>query len=333
MEGRHPRGRHDVSRRQVLLGTGALAAASLAGCLGSEDADGYAAIFPLLDWTRQVSGDSLTFKSPVGDGRSGHGWSPSGDVTTDVASTDLFIYLDSPEFSWAQSIAETLEADYDDIATVDLFESIESHLIPVSEDHGDEEGESEENGGEFFDPHVWLDPVLVEGMVERIGEELAALDPDDGDQYRSNADAYRERVHGVHERLEQLVTESDLDVAVFAGHNSFRYTERRYGFELETPTGVTPDAIQSPNDVAGLIDVIETHDIDTVLYDPLEAPDPGESLPQMVEVLFENSRVDAAEPLTPMGGTIDEWADQNWGWVEQMESINIESLTAALNRS
>lgn len=333
MEGRQPRGRHGVSRRQVLLGTTALAAASLAGCLGSEDADGYAAIFPLLDWTRQVSGDSLTFKSPVGDGRSGHGWSPSGDVTTDVASTDMFIYLDSPEFSWAQSIAETLEADYDDIVTVDLLEPIESHLIPVSDDHDDAEGDHEEDGGEFFDPHVWLDPVLVEEMVERIGEELAALDPDNGDRYRSNADAYRERVQDVHGRMEELMAESDLDVAVFAGHNSFRYTERRYGFELVTPTGVTPDAVQSPNDVADLIDVIEEQEIDTVLYDPFEAPDPGESLPQMVEVLFENSRVDTAEPLTPMGGTTDEWEDQDWGWIEQMESINIESLEAALNRS
>lgn len=338
MERSQPR-RHGVSRRQVLLGTGSLVAGSLAGCLGSEDADGYAAIFPLLDWTRQVSGDTLTFKSPVDDGRSGHGWSPSGDVTTDVASTDMFIYLDSPEFAWAQSIAETLAADYDDIVTVDLLEPIESHLLPVGADHDHGDGDHEEDAGddheadgsEFFDPHVWLDPVLVEEMVERIGAELAALDPDTGDQYRSYADAYRERVHAVHERLEGLAAESDLDVAVFAGHNSFRYTERRYGFELVTPTGVTPDAVQSPNDVAALIDVIEEHGIETVLYDPFEAPDPGESLPQMVEVLFENSRVDRAEPLTPMGGTTDEWDEKDWGWIEQMESINRASLETALN--
>lgn len=37
--------------------------------------------------------------------------------------------------------------------------------------------------------------------------------------------------------------------------------------------------------------------------------------------------------LSPVEGTIEEWAENDWGWVEQMEEVNIPSLEAALNPS
>ncbi len=50
----------------------------------------------------------------------------------------------------------------------------------------------------------------------------------------------------------------------------------------------------------------------------------------MVEVLLENTGAENYEPLTPAEGTTAEWTEQEWGWVEQMEAINIPSLRAAL---
>ena len=118
---------------------------------------------------------------------------------------------------------------------------------------------------------------------------------------------------------------------MFAGHDSFQYIERRYDFELRTPTGISPDAAESFEDIAGLVDVIEEHDIHTVLYDPFEAPDPETDVPQMVELLMENTDVTNAEMLTPAEGTTPTWADEEWGWVEQMLEINIPSLRTALD--
>lgn len=457
-----------LTRRAALrAGAGSAAAVGAAGCLGlgnptggSRDREGYTAFFTIQDWAEHVAGDHFEFTNPISVGQMGHGWSPDGNVARDIASTRAFLYLDTPEFSWAQDVARELDRDYEDIETYDLLSGLGPYLIgfdsgalpefdrgheyPLdsirlhefdiydlrSDDqlgywhtehwHGgvpdvpvdatvpigivlkDEDdrvvplGETEryavnarvadgepsivdidshgrqveftgvetgrtavvfeilENGEvvydtadepaafdvieagesgatEFHDPHVWTDPVLGQRMVGEIRDALVELDPDHAEAYEANADAYTERMEEVHHAFESLSDEAERDVAVFAGHDSFQYIERRYDFELRTPTGIAPDAAESFEDIAGLVDVIEEHDIHTVLYDPFGAPDPETDLPQMVELLMENSDVEHAEPLTPAEGTTPTWQDDGWGWVEQMLEINVPSLQKALD--
>ncbi|MES3517154.1 MAG: zinc ABC transporter substrate-binding protein [Natronomonas sp.] len=450
----------NVTRRSVLRATaGAAGGSVLAGCLGdaSEGNDGYGAFFTLWDWANEVGGDAFGFETPVSAGQMGHGWSPDGNITRDIASTEMFIYLDTPEFSWAQDVAAELQRDYENVAVVDCLDGLGPHLLsfdsqslpdpdrgreypidslrveefdifdlrseqqlgywhtdhwhggipdvpidghvpvgvvledddghvvplgenetyqvdarttddgivdveahgPVVEFHGRSLGQTgvvfqfrrgdeviyetdgdpatvsvledvEGSAGEFHDPHVWVDPVLGQQMVETIATELAAVDPDNAEVYEENAADYTDRMESVHEEFEELSREAELDVAVFAGHDSFRYLERRYGFDLHTPVGISPNAAESFEDISNTIEVVERHGIDTVLYDPFEAPDPDNDVPQMVEVLFENTDIDNAEPLSPAEGTTRTWQESGWGWVEQMEQINLPSLRIAL---
>jgi len=184
-----------------------------------------------------------------------------------------------------------------------------------------------------FDPHAWVDPVLAQDMVDTIAEELAAHDPDNAETYRENAAGYQEDLAAVDRAFERLVEDAELDVAIFASHDSFQYIEHRYGLDLVTPTGISPDEAATFGDISGLVETIEANGIDTVLYDPFEAARPGEDLPQLVEALLENSHADNARMLTPVEGVTEEWAEDGWGWVEQMEEVNLPSLQVALNPS
>ena len=455
------------TRRSVLkAGVGALTVGGLAGCLsepGGEagDQSGYAAFFALWDWAEHVGGDVFSFENPVTTGEMGHGWEPDGDLAADVATTDVFIYLDTPEFSWAQDIASQLETDYDDVAVIDgmdglggyllpidrevatdpddeydfdpddlevaefdvldgrtgevtaywhvdhwhesvpdvpvddsvpidaVFADPEGRVLPLGEDeqfqfdarladgapegvveidshgdhlelHGLEEGRTllvfelrhdgdvlwdtsdegmpvdvveeidEEAADEFIDPHVWVDPVLAQQVVTNIADGLAEVDPDNADLFEENAAAYTERLEEVDRQFAELLEDASRDFAIFAGHDSYQYVEHRYGFELYTPVGISPDAAESFEDVADMIELVEDHDVDTILYDPFEAPDPDESLPSMVELILEDSSATDAAPLSPAEGTTHEWDENGWGWVEQMEELNLPSLRKAL---
>ncbi|WP_323174429.1 metal ABC transporter substrate-binding protein [Natrialba sp. PRR66] len=457
----------DVTRRSVLKRTlGGAALGSLAGCLSdpTEDGEGgYAAFFALWDFANQVAGETMDFENPVDTGVMGHGWEPNGNLTSEIASSEVFVYLDTPEFSWAQDVVAGLERDYeDDIAVIDGLDGMDSYLIPFGGDseslpepdynhefdpadittnqypyydlrsneqlgywhidhwhgsvpdvpvddsvpvtavfsdnqervvplgpneafqfdmrladgasdgpleitsHGDSvelsgletgqteivfqlrhEGElvhetdvapmsvdvveeiDEEGGDEFHDPHVWVDPVLAGRVVDTITDGLAEIDPDNAELFAENAAAYKERLTAVDQQFQSLIENAERDIAVFVAHDSYRYVERQYGFELHTPVGVTPDAAESLEDISDMVDIVEEHNIDTILYDPFETP--GEdSLPTAAEMLIENSSATNAEPLTPVGGTTQEWAEQDWGWVEQMEEVNIPSLEKAL---
>jgi zinc transport system substrate-binding protein len=351
------------TRRDVLkVGAGAAVAGSIAGCLdllGVEtgtDADGYAAFFPLESFAEGVAGNEMIFENPVGTGRMGHGWSPPANLISDVASTEMFVYLDSAEFSWAQDVAATLERDHpDEVAVIDLLDGLEPMLLEPGEDqrqgHDDDSGHDDHDeehgshdGGEhdddsghddhnhedlFYDPHAWLDPLIAQEMVDRLATEFADLDSDNAATYEDNAAAYSEQIADVHQQFEETVASAELDVAVLAGHDSFQYLEHRYGFELRTPTGISPNAQTSQRDLQGLIETIEDNGVTTILYDHFEAP--AEEYPQMVETLLQNTAASAAEPLSPVSGTTAEWDDRGWGWVEQMTELNLPGLDAALN--
>ncbi|MFP8954481.1 metal ABC transporter solute-binding protein, Zn/Mn family [Natrialbaceae archaeon A-arb3/5] len=462
----------DLTRRSVLKGTaGGVALGTLAGCLsdpdeGGDTDGGYASFFALWDWANQVAGDELAFENPVDTGEMGHGWEPDGNLVPEIASSEVFIYLDTPEFAWAQDIVAGLERDYeDDVAVIDGLEGMEPYLIPFDGDgdslpepdhshefepedisrdlfdfydlrsndqlgywhidhwhggvpdvpvddsvpigvafrdseervvplgpneafqfdarladdaptdvleitsHGDsvelsglETGETEiifqlhhegelvyetdaapmsvdvvaevdeDGAGSFHDPHVWVDPVLASRVVDTIADGLAEVDPDNAELFAENAEEYKNRLDEVDQQFEQLVENAERDTAVFVAHDSYRYVERRYGFELHTPVGVAPDAAESLEDISDMIDVVEEHDIDTILYDPFETPGEDE-LPIAAEMLIENSSATDAEPLSPAEGTTHEWAEQEWGWVEQMEEVNIPSLEKALGQA
>ena len=370
------------SRRAVLKRGTALvtagAAASMAGCTGDATSsgggaaggfeEGYAAFFTLHDWASQVAGDRVAFTDPVDVGQLGHGWEPDGDLVADVAATDAFVYLDSPEFAWAQDVASTLESDYDGVAVVDALAGVEDDLLAWDHDHGaegehdsaevddhsegdghdhaeedghdhaeedghdhaEEEGHDhaeEEDGHEHggttqYDPHAWVDPVLAGDMVDTIADGLGAADPDNAEAYADNATAYIESLDSVHEAFERIAANATRDVAVLAGHNSFQYLEARYGFRLHSPVGVSPQNEPSGTQIAETVGLVDDEGIDTILYDRFESP-------RLAETIVENSNATQTMAVSPAGGTIAEWNDAGYGYLEQMTEINVPAFEQA----
>ena len=371
------------SRRAVLKRGTALitagTAVSMAGCTGDATSSGgatdggveggYAAFFTLQDWANQVTGDRVAFTDPVDVGQLGHGWEPDGDLIADVAATDAFVYLDSPEFAWAQDVAATLQADYDNVAVIDALAGVEDDLLAwdhdheaegdhaeednhneedghtEEDDHNEEDGHNEEDdhneedghtedehghtedehdhgGTAQYDPHAWVDPVLAGDMVDTIADGLGAADPENAAEYADNAAAYIDSLDSVHEAFEQIATNATRDVAVLAGHNSFQYLEARYDFRLHSPVGVSPQNEPSGTQIADTIELVDNEDIDTILYDRFESP-------RLAETIVENSDATQTMAVSPAGGTIAEWNDAGYGYLEQMTEINIPAFEQA----
>ncbi|ELY69564.1 metal ABC transporter substrate-binding protein [Natrinema versiforme] len=361
----------DLTRRSLLkTGAGAAAAGTVAGCLDDIDpADqeldaGYAAFFTLWDWAETVSGDAIAFEDPVGAGQAGHGWSPSGDLTREIADAGAFVYLDTPEFSWAQDIAATLEADYDTVTVINGLEGLDDQLLGWGHEvdagghdgddgHGhdgedgnesghdgdDGHGHDGEDGNESghdghthdqssVDPHVWLDPVIAQDIVDTIASGLADADPDNAETYEENADAYTSDLDSLDQQFQDVIDGADRQVAVFAGHDSFTYLQERYGFELHTPAGVSPQEQITSEQIAETIDLVDAEGIDTILYNPFIAPDGSY---QLVENILEGSNATDTMPITHLSGTLATWRDDGWGYREQMEEINLPALREVLD--
>lgn len=89
-------------------------------------------------------------------------------------------------------------------------------------------------------------------------------------------------------------------------------------------TDVSPDDRPTPRDIERAQTVVETHGLRYVCADPLESQ-------QAAEQLVAETDAEAVLPLTAIPGLTEEWAANDWGYVDVMEQVNLPTLARALD--
>lgn len=196
--------------------------------------------------------------------------------------------------------------------------------------HDHEEGHEEESGHGHGhdhggkDPHFWMDPMLAKTAVGTIEDGFASIDGDNEDTYTDNADGYRSRLDELDEQFQSTLANASKDVVFVAGHNAYQYLGKRYGFEVRTLTDLSPDDRPTPQDIERAQNIIAEHDLEYVCADPLESQ-------RAANRLVEETDATEVLPLTAIPGQTQEWADNDWGYVDVMEKVNLETLQRALD--
>jgi ABC-type metal ion transport system, periplasmic component/surface adhesin len=253
---------------------------------------------------------------------------------------------------WVDSIKTDLEIDKPDVIAVDASAGVdllaagddgdhEDHEDQESADHAEEDDDTEDDHsddhdaaddddghetthGPGMDPHFWMDPVRVAVATDTIRQGFADADPGNADEYADNADAFQKRLQSLHERLQRLVDAASTDVLLVAGHDSLQYVGDRYGVTVESLTNVSPDDRPTPRDIERARRAIQTHGLQYICADPLESQ-------RAADQLVQETAAKEVLPLTAMPGLADEWAQNDWGYVEVMENVNIPTLERALD--
>ncbi|GAA0233011.1 metal ABC transporter substrate-binding protein [Halobaculum roseum] len=357
-------------RRLIASATGTVGVGSIAGCLGgragSEPADAgptaQGSFFVFGDIAARVAGDATATDLLVPVGQHGHGWEPGPRVREEIRDADLLVH-GMPGFQpWVDDVLGDLDADGSEVETVDasadvdLIAAGEHHVDDHTEDGHDDEAHHDDDhteeshddhteehhteeshddhtedhdGGEGghdhggMDPHFWMDPLRVRDAAGTVRGALSAVDPDAADAHADNAAAFRTELETLDERIESLVADAARDTVLVAGHDSFAYAAERYGLSFRTLTGLAPDDQPTTRDIERAGDVIDEHDLRYVCADPLESQ-------RAAEQLVAETDAEEVLPLTAMPGLTDEWAAEDWGYVEVMEEVNLPTLERVL---
>ncbi len=322
-----------LTRRATLAGLGGLAA-GLAGCLGEdpqrgsggsnssgtsnpqeENGDGTFTVFATMpavwDFVRQVAGEHMDVIDLVPVGEHGHDWNPEPGTVQELDRADGFVYL--RDFSsWQDDAAELLRDE--GVVVIEASEGIEFFDSPAEDN----------------DEHWWMDPIECQNGVLNIAEGIGEIDPEHADDYEANAEAFNEELQALHEDFESIVDRAELNEIVVGTHDSFQWWHRRYGLDIYSPVGTSPDDAASPRDVQQVEELIEEFGIDHVLYDVGEPATLARNLADETgaEIL----------PLSPVETQIDGSPEidssiemePDWGYIDHFRELNLPSIETAL---
>ncbi len=154
-------------------------------------------------------------------------------------------------------IIEQVEAG--DLKAEEAIEAIEG-LTEEGEDEHDDHGHGLE------DPHYWFDPVRVKLVVNDIAARLSVLDPDRGDMFWTNAQAYNAKLDELHSWTEQQVSAvPEENRLLVTSHDSFGYFANLYGFEIVgVVLSITTDVEPSAGDLADLVEEVKEEGVPVV---------------------------------------------------------------------
>jgi zinc transport system substrate-binding protein len=127
------------------------------------------------------------------------------------------------------------------------------------------------------DPHVWLDPVLMQDVVRAIEGALVSADRDHESVFRRNADDLRGELGALDDAYRAGLATCERDLVVTA-HDAFGYLTARYGLREEGVAGLSPDAEPDARRLAELADLARDEGVTTVFTEELLSPEIAETL-------------------------------------------------------
>ena len=252
-------------------------------------------IYPVADMVQQVGGDyvDVTFILPAG--ASPHTFEPKPSLVKKISSARIFFMVGAGLEFWAEKFIDMAGPG---LTTVVLSDGVS--LIHTAGHHHEHKAEHyharidvSDQESSVANPHIWLDPVIAESMVNKITTALCDVDHLHVAYYIKRRQRYLEKLDDLDQMIQKTVSTFTIRKYV-SFHASWDYFARRYGLEsagiIEAAPGRNPTPIQIKNIVA----MIKKYHIRAVFAEP-------QLNPRAAEVIAREAEVDVLL-LDPLGG-------------------------------
>jgi zinc transport system substrate-binding protein len=318
----------------------------LAGCVNTEssiiqgevltpDLKIVTSFYPLYEFTKNITGESVSVTSLVPMGAEPHAFEPSPRDLTSIYEADLFIYNGAGIDAWAAKISADLIKQ--GIPTMEMSEYVtllgtedhdqheddhedEDH-DQHEDDHEDEDHDQHEDDHGEFDPHFWLDPVIASSLIDVIQEKLSTISPELKSGFIANAKEYKLELAALNDKYTTSLSSCELNKVV-TSHSAFNYLAARYGFEIESIAGISPESDPSPARIAELAEFVAKNNIKYIFFETLASP-------KIANTLASEANIDTLI-FNPIEGLTKEQTANGENYLTIMNQ-NLEALVTGLN--
>jgi len=226
-----------------------------------------ATLFPVYDFVREIGADRVDVTLLLPPGVEPHSFDPTPRDMADIQNAAMFIYTGEYMEPWAHKIIAGTQGKT--VVIVDASQGIE--LLGESDRDHDDDQEGLHHEGK--DPHIWLDPVYAQKMVDNIVRGLVEADPANSGFYRESGIAYKHKLHELDDKFVQTFQRVEHKTIIYGGHFAFGYFVKRYGLTHVSPySGFAPNAEPTPQKIVELVKNIAESDVKVIYFEELVDP-------------------------------------------------------------
>jgi len=260
-----------------------------------------ATIVPLGDFCQRLGGDLVQVQVLIPPGASPHVFEPAPSVMAKASQARVFVYIGAGLEPWAAKLLGA-RGSLDQVVVeaaqgVQLLKGAHHHDHEGAEENGHAgRHHKEEDSGDLHqggNPHIWLDPVLVQDICRKIAGALIQADPDHRARYEANLKEYLAALEALHQEIQQQARAWTIrDFVSF--HPSFSYFARRYNLHELGVIEEAPGREPTPRQLQDLVTATRRAKIRVVFAEP-------QFNPRVAEVIAQEAGVKVLI-LDPMGG-------------------------------
>ena len=183
-------------------------------------------IFPLYDFTREITGDKASVKMLLPPASESHSFEPSPQDIIEIQNCDIFIYTGGESDSWVKEILKSADtSNMKIIAVIDCTEAVEETLLEGMQPEEEDSDEAE------YDEHIWTSPRNAKLIVQYITDAVCAADSENESIYRQNTAEYLKKLDVLDAEFQKISNSAVRRVLVFGDRFPFRYFADAYGYE------------------------------------------------------------------------------------------------------
>ena len=188
-------------------------------------------------------------------------YEPTPDDLQNLSQADLLVMNGLALDRW---VPKLVQAANPGITTLVLSDGLPVLGVGTSDDE-----DISHNGN----PHFWLDPQYARVYVQKIHDELVALDPDGSSTYDANTTAYLGQLDDLDAWIQQQVASippENRKLVTF--HEAYPYFAVRYGFQLIGVITPSPGQDPSAGELAQLVDRVKAAHVKAVFSEAQFSP-------------------------------------------------------------
>lgn len=237
-------------------------------------------IKPIHSLASSVMGEMGTVDLLVDGPQSPHGFKLKPSQARQLQDADLIFWIGPQLETFLVKASNSIARKDVSVPLIDA--SGLHHVLYGHHSHGDDHllgpeddlptgntGSHEHHGHEDSDrdPHIWLDPENAIVLAEKIAEELARVDPRNGETYIKNARMLVARLRNMSDDIrQQLAGVNDKRFLIF--HDAYAHFENRFGLTSSGAITLNPEVLPGARRLRRIDELVDAQDIKCAFVEP-----------------------------------------------------------------